>query len=243
MSFSQASITGVRMDRRGRDLCLAWTSSAATGTTFHVYVGNRLAWSGLAKSCVIPAPTTRSRIVIGTVGAGEAELDMSTDAGYPSTVADRAVLTWSGGAYLSEELTGFAIYAGANAGDAVSYTTPVALVDAVNGATATDGFGVGTFGAGGFGRAAQDYSWTSAPLGPGTWNFGVKARRAGGVESTAVTASVTISAPPRPPASFSDGTRLQVASYNSGTRVATVSFNDSPASGSPTGPDGGVGPS
>lgn len=234
MAFDDSVITGERLTPRGADLVVSWASSAPAGTVYQVYCGDRLAWSGTATRCVIPAPAERTRIAIGAVDAAEEPADMTGDGGYPSVVADRVRLEWSGGTYLAEDIASFAIYAGNIPGGAVSYTTPVGRVPVANG-TAVDGFGVGGFGEGGFGRSAGAYRWTSRPIGTGAWNFGIKARRANGAEATAATGSATLAVPPRPVEPFSDGTRLRLNTYNSGTRVATVAFNASPGDSSPSG--------
>ena len=72
MSFSQANITGVNPPvQHGTELLLSWSSTAAVGTVFQVYLNQQLVWSGVGLKCSIPLPSTLSRIDIGTVGPGE----------------------------------------------------------------------------------------------------------------------------------------------------------------------------
>jgi hypothetical protein len=91
----------------------------------------------------------------------------------------------------------------------------------------TDGFGYGGFGQGGFGQSAGSYSWTSQPLSGGNWQWGVKPFDTAGNEGSPQTATVTVAAPPLPPAPFSDMTRMQY-SYNSSTKQAVLEWNSSP---------------
>jgi hypothetical protein len=217
MAWSTSSITNVRVERLGADLLLSWSSSAPAGTTHQVYLDGRLAWAGESTRIVIPTPVDLTTIAVGTVGAGEAYQEFISDAatGQPNR---RAKITWEGGTFLSESIQAFRVYQGTTPGGAVSYTTPVATVQAYAGGIVNDGFGLGWFGGGGFGRAPSSYEWQSPPLAAGTWNFGVKAVDDAGIEGTAVTSSVVIAAPPLPPSG------LAKASYNSTTRVAVLTF-------------------
>ncbi len=75
MSFSQAEITGVNPPvQHGTELLLSWSSTAAVGTVFQVYLNQQLVWSGVGLKCSIPLPSTVSRIDIGTVGPGEGQV-------------------------------------------------------------------------------------------------------------------------------------------------------------------------
>lgn len=229
MAFSQANITEVRVERDDADLLVRWSSSDAAGTPFQVYVDRRLAWHGTQRSCTIPAPHAAGNVPIdvGAVAAGEEALDLSGSLPAVVGTGGRARPEWEGGTFLDAEIESFHVYMGATPGGAVSYAEPVATITAYPQGIYTDGFGRGGFGRGGFGRSASVYAWTSLPLGPGTWNFGVKPVDSAGNEGTATTGSVAISVPPRPPAASSSGVRLTYT-YNASTRVVTLNWLASP---------------
>lgn len=228
MAFSQATITdGPNISPDGTDMLVQWTSSSPAGTVFQVYQDGTLAWSGTARSVHLPMPRTRVYIQVGTVGAGEDLDDFSGSLpGFPGG-GNRATLAWSGGRSLGDDIKEFRVYGGTAPGGAVSYTTPLATIPANPAGLWLDGWGMGPYGAGGYGAASIPYTWTSEPLAGGTWNFAVKAVDAAGNESTAATTSVVISAPPRPPAPNDAGLRLTYT-YNSGTRVPTLAWSAAP---------------
>lgn len=230
MPFDQSSIVEVRPPTwDGTTLQLSWTSTAPTGTTFQVYVGRRLAWYGTSRWVALTMPDSRVRIDVGTVGPGESTVDFSTT--LPPAAGDRVTLTWFGGSYLDptglDDVQGFRIYGSHRAGWEVDMSEPLAEIQAYPGGIPIDGFGIGGFGQGGFGRAASIYRWTSTALGPGTWAFTVVPFDAAGNEGAGTLLATTVVAPPRPPASDPDGSRLR-CSYDPETRRATLSWNPSP---------------
>ena len=103
--------------------------------------------------------------------------------------------------------------------------TPLANIPAYTNGMTTAGFGMGGFGAGGFGSASASYSWTSAPLPGGDWTFAVVAYDTAGNLGAPAFESITIIAPPAPPALFADGERLHYA-VTGGAIVLT--WNPSP---------------
>lgn len=231
MAFSQSSITSVATKREDDTLAVRWTSSAAVGTTYQVYIDGKRAWSGTAKVARFPWPTSRVQIEVGTVGAGEGLTDFSGSLPSPGGSGDRVTLSWQGGTYLGD-VSNYRIYRSATAGGAIDYSAPIAIVEAYPANVALDGFGLGGFGKGGFGLAATTYTWTSSPLTTGSWSFGIVAVDSAGNETgTPVTTTVAVSSRPYPPAPFGDLARLHYT-YNSTTRVATLSWN-----AASTGPD------
>jgi hypothetical protein len=226
MSFSQSSITSVNPPvQHGTQLLLSWTSSAPSGTIFQVYLNQQLVWSGVGQSCSIPLPTAISRIDIGTVGPAESQIHFSAE--LPSSPARQVTLSWLGGTYQGTDIAGFRIYGEQIPGGGIDYTTVVATVPAYVAGIVTDGFGYGGFGQGGFGQAAGSYTWTSQPLSGGNWQWGVKRFDTAGNEGSPQTATVTVSAPPLPPAPFPDMSRMQY-SYDSSTKQAVLDWNASP---------------
>jgi hypothetical protein len=231
MPFDQSTITEVLPPVwDGSSLQLEWTSTSPPGTLFQVYVAQRLVWHGTSRWVAITMPSSRVRIDIGAVGPDEGNVDFS--ASLPASPGDRARLAWLGGTYLdptgNDDVAGFRIFGETTPGAGVNLASPLAEIKAYPGGILTDGFGLGGFGQGGFGRAASTYEWTSRSLSAGTWSFAVASIDAAGNQGTPVTTSITINAPPRPPARFADGTRLK-ASYNPGTRTVTLTWQPSPS--------------
>ena len=230
MSFT--TVSDVRLSRDEADLLVSWTSSQPDGTIFQIYLNRALVWAGTERKARVPYDgTARSRIDVGYVGASEVHTDYSGSLPSGSGTGDRVTLTWLGGTYLdssgNDDIQGFRVYMSTIAGGAISYASPVADIAAYGSTDPMDGFGLGGFGGGGFGRSDSSYTWTSNPLGPGVWQFAVKPYDVAGNEGTGSTVSKTISAPPRPPAVYNDGTRLRY-SYNATTHVPTLTWQPSP---------------
>lgn len=230
MSFT--AVTDVRLTRDETDLFVAWTSTEADGTVFQVYYNRELVWSGTERKTRVPYDgTARCRIDVGFVGSAEGHTDYSASLPSGTGTGDRVTLTWLGGTYLdptgNDDVQGFRVYMSTVAGGAVSYASPVADIAAYGSTEPLDGYGLGGYGEGGYGRSASNYSWTSNPLGPGVWNFAIKSYDSAGNEGTASTTSKTVAAPPRPPAVYSDGTRLRYT-YNATTHVPTLTWQASP---------------
>jgi hypothetical protein len=120
-------------------------------------------------------------------------------------------------------------------------TAPVAVVPAEGYSGPLGGFGSGGFGSGGFGYAAVAYTWRGPALAAGTWSFAVAPVGPGGVEGAATPLTVTIVAPPEPPAPFPDGLRVHGA-YDPATGLLVLTWNgpSSAPPGSPFDPGGGI---
>lgn len=228
MAFSQATITdGPTISAIDAELRVSWTSSSAAGTWFQVYANRKLAWSGVKRSMSLPLPSDRAWIQVGTVADGEQNTDFSSSLPSLGLSGNRAQLNWYGGRYLAEDVESFKVYGESTPGGGINYSIALATIAAHPNGVYRDGFGVGRFGQGGFGRSEVKYQWTSTPKTTGTWNWAVKAVDSAGNESSALTFSTAISVHPRPPAANADGSRLTYT-YNSGTRVATLAWNASP---------------
>jgi len=210
----------------GGDLRVSWVSSSPPGTSFQVYVDRRLAWSGQVRSCHLPHPQGPTAVDVVAVDPGSERVDYS--GGFAVLPTRFAALRWTGGLYLSRSLLGFRVYASLAPGGPVSYATPVAQIPWAPRGIPQDGFGVGGFGAGGFGFSAVLYQWTSGPLGPGAWGFGIVAYDAGGLAGPASEAVATIAGPPRQPAARRGGPRVSLA-LDPATRVPTLTWLPSPA--------------
>ena len=137
MAFDQSTISEITVKRSGGDLKIAWTSSAADGTWFQVYVGRRLTWYGKERSLKIPWPTERVPVDVGAVLPTECVTDFSGS--LPGLPLNRACLTWQGGTFLAAGIAGYAIYGSASPGGSVSFAKPLARIKAYQGAL-TDGF-------------------------------------------------------------------------------------------------------
>jgi hypothetical protein len=223
--FSQIYILSVAKPvQYGSELLLSWTSNAPAGLVFQVYLNQQLVWNGSSTRCSIPLPAIVARIDIGMVGVANRTVS------YASSLApspDRqVVLNWLGGTYEGADLAGFHVYGEHAAGHGIDFAEVLGTVSAYTAGIFTDGFGYGGFGYGGFGAASGAYSWTSAPLASGTWQWGVKPFDVAGNEGPAQTAAVGVTAPSLPPAPFPDRTRLHYA-YSPGSKKATLSWNAS----------------
>lgn len=230
MPFDQSTIQGVEPPYwDGSTLQISWISTAPPGTVFQVYVDRVLAWHGTSRWVAITMPRALARIDVGAVGPGEASMDFS--AMLPPAPKDRVDLRWLGGTFLSpddDDISGFRVFGEPKAGDGIDMSKPLAEIQAYPGGVILDGFGLGGFGQGGFGRAASSYRWTSPPLASGVWSFAVASFDHAGNQGAAVTTTVSVNAPPRPPGLYPDGTRLKYA-YDPTTGRATLSWNPSPA--------------
>jgi hypothetical protein len=225
--FSQAFILSVSPPVQiGTELFLSWTSNAPAGLVFQVYLNRQLIWTGSGTAASIPLPSVpASRIDIGTVGLANRYISYAGSLpGAPQRVAE---LSWLGGTYEGADIAGFHVYGEHSPGAGIDYTAILGTVPAYIAGIITDGFGYGGFGQGGFGEAAGFYSWTSGPLASGTWQWGVSPYDQAGNEGTVQVTAVGITAPPLPPASFPDRTRLHYA-YSPGSKKVTLSWNASP---------------
>ena len=239
MSFSQATISDVRVDQDGPELFVSW-SSTAPGSCYQVYVDRRLSWSGLARRCHIPLPPGSSGrnvwIDVGTVALQEATIDFSAQLPTSSSLTTRALLTWNGGTYLDptglDDVRGFLVYASPVAGAAVDFAGVPATISAYPGGWISDGFGLGGFGDGGFGRSASTYQWESDFLASGVWSFAVVPYdHAGNARGTGQMAGVTIREAPLPPAVSASGVRLAYQYSGPSSRLATLTWQPSPSAG------------
>jgi hypothetical protein len=212
VAFSQTTIQDVAVTRADAELAVSWFASDPEGTWYQVYVDRVLSWHGTRRRCVVPFPhhtgSQSLRIEVGSVLPSEAGQDFSASLPTPPGGGMRFTLGWQGGAFLGADIAGFHIYTGLTPGGAVNYAEPVDTVTAYPQGLVNDGFGMGGFGSGGYGSAGGDYSWTSEPVSPGTWNYAVRSFDAAGNESSSVTGSVTVAGPPRPPARNASGRRL-----------------------------------
>jgi hypothetical protein len=217
--FDQSQIISVNppIQRQGT-LFLRWISAAPAGTWFQVYVNRMLMWSGQRTSAEVPAPSSTSRIDIGTVGDGEARTNFS--ASLPTSLQNRAELTWEGGSFLDPsglgDIAGFYVWMSPSPSTAVDFSQTVANVPAYTNGITTDGYGMGGYGAGGYGFAGANYSWTSDGLAGGIWSFAVAAYNLEGAIGDIVTVDLTILGPPAPPASFQGGSRLHYVLHGYG---------------------------
>jgi hypothetical protein len=228
--FDQSTITDIKTPVwDGSALHLEWISTAPAGTIFQVYVAQALAWQGTSRWVAIPMPSTRVRIDIGAVGPGEGTTDFSAQ--LPPAFSDRARLSWIGGTYLdatgNNDVVAFRVYGESSPGSGIDYGQSLAELNAYPGGIVTDGYGLGGFGQGGYGRASSSYHWTSPPLASGTWAFAIVSTDTAGNMGAPVVSTVAISTPPRPPASFPDGSRLDY-SYDSSTRRLSLKWQASP---------------
>lgn len=220
MPFDPSPISLLPLREDSGMLVIEWESTAPAGTAYQVYVGRRLAWYGTRTRADVPAPLAKARVDVGAVAPSEAAADLS--AGLPAAYSESASLSWLGGRYLADDLQGFRVYSEPSPGAGVDYSGPVADLAAYVGDVYTDGWGMGGWGSGGWGSVASRYSWTSGPLGYGTWAFAVRPYDDAGNEGPPMTTIVAIAAPPPPPPiDPARGVRMWYE-YDPTTRVATL---------------------
>lgn len=238
MAFSQSAILDVDLQPDGTDLLISWTSSASVGTSYQVYVDHRLTWSGRAKRCQVPMPSSSSHrniwVDVGTVAPGESTLDFSSQLSSLQLGVGKATLSWNGGTYLdssgADQVQGFRIYQSPSAGLAVDFNFPVADLPAYPGGWVSDGFGLSGFGSGGFGRAGSSYQWTAMGLSTGLWQFCViPYDPVGNNRGPGQSSSITIQTAPLPPAPDATGRRLTYSYDGPSTRLLTLNWLPSPS--------------
>lgn len=226
MAFSQTTIQEARATRDGADTVVSWTSSSADGTVFQVYVDGDLAWHGTERRAVLVL-TGQHRFDVGTVAAGEGSTSFASTLPAMDQPKRRVNLTWEGGSYLATNLpmAGFHVYASSAPGGSIDYSTIIGTVPVSVQGVDQGGFGEGGFGEGGFGSGNAYYTWTSDPLCPGVWQFGVKAFDEAGNESTTVTSSKTLTGPPGPPARNAAGKRMTYDTFHIATGHAYATLH------------------
>ena len=239
MAFSQSTISGVTVQADGPDLLIRWDSDAPSGTVFQAYVDHRLAWYGTSRRCHAPIPAGGAGhnlwVDVGSVAPEEAQQDFSPGLGSLGQGGAVATLTWQGGTYLDpsgqDSVQGFRVYRSDAPGGPVNRSKPVDEVPAYPGGWVSDGFGLGVFGSGGFGRSASVYDWSSGSLPGGDWGFTVVPfDRAGNERGDGRTVTVKVAAAPRPPAPSADGKRLSYSYSGPSTRLVTLHWSASPSS-------------
>jgi len=151
-----------------------------------------------------------------------------------SGTSDRAVLSWFGGTYLDasglDDIQGYSIYTSSAAGGPIDFTQLIDSVPSYPSGILTDGYGMGKFGLGGFGRAASFYQWSRCPLSSGAWEFAVVPHdREGNVQTSPGVVTVTIQTAPLPPGSDENGVRLAYSYSGALSRVATLTWLASPS--------------
>jgi hypothetical protein len=207
MAYTQTTIETVNPPAlRSGQVFLSWETSASTGTWFQVYVNQCLAWYGQRNATWLPVPSGPCRIDVGSVDPGEQATSFASM--LVAAPARRCQLEWTGGTFLGTDIAGFHIYGSHVPGVAVDFTSVLSDMTAYPTGISMDGFGMGSYGAGGLGNSASTYQWTSSALAAGNWTFAVRAYDQWGNEGNTQSVAVTVSSPPRAPAAFGNGRRL-----------------------------------
>jgi hypothetical protein len=239
MAFSQSSISGVTVQADGPELLISWDSTSPGGTVYQVYVDHRLSWFGYSRQCHAPIPPGMPGrniwVDVATVSPEEAQTDFSANLSSLARGAGRPLLSWLGGTFLDpsgqDDIQGFRIYRSPSANAPLDHSVPIDEVPAYPGGWVCDGFGLGGFGSGGFGRVATAYEWTSEGLPSGVWQFAVvPLDREGNERGVGQEVSVSVDAPPRPPAPSASGDRLTYSYSGPATRMVTLNWLASPFS-------------
>ncbi len=232
MAFDQSVITDVTVTPDGGDFIVKWTTTAPAGTVYQVYVNHLLRWHGTATRTILTFVGDVT-VAVGAVAAGEDLVDFSGSLAAVETPTKAIQLTWDGGEWeeTTLDVAGFHVYKSLTPGSSISYVTPIATIPLSVQGTTVGGWGAGGWGAGGWGAGLASYSWTSDPLCPGSWSFGVKPFDIASNEGTAVETTSVVVGPPQPPARNAAGDRLTYANFHlsGGHAFATLHWLASPA--------------
>jgi hypothetical protein len=208
--FSQSLVSGLSFLRVGSELQISWVSSAPSGTSYQIYLNHVLVWSGEETTALLPWPSGPIDADVGTVEPGEEAVDFSST--LPAVTAEYCELQWTGGTSLDtgDGVAGFKIFGSPAAGQSISYATAIGSVMVDQS------------------EPTAPYAWTSGPLTTGVWQFAVVPfDLAGNLSSDHETASVTVAAPPAPPAPNDQGIRLTYT-FDPATGIATLHWLASP---------------
>jgi hypothetical protein len=211
--FDQSVITGVAAPTySGHQVFLSWTSTAAAGSVYQIYVDAVLSWSGSATKAWLPTPTDGvGRVDIGRVDADEQFTDFSASLDIPRR---KIRLAWTGGTSLGATLVEFRVYGPAADTASIDFTRIAARVAAFPGGNPV---------------ASGSYSWTSPALPSGTYAYAVVPVDAAGNEGTRQFATEVLAVPPLPSAAAADGSRLGYQFHANGTTpTVTLSWLPSP---------------
>jgi hypothetical protein len=222
MPFDSTSITEIIVDTSSHDLFIHWTSPSSFGVWFQVYVNGTLNWCGQARHCSVPRPAYQPgqivAVEVGEVLPQEIYQDFSSILSGSKSLGT-VTLNWLGGSYLDpsggDDVLGFTITSSRTPNTAIDPTNVVGSVLAYPGGWIGDGFGLGPFGKGGFGRAASEYSWKSGANASGTWQFAVQPfDHAGNSSPSRSVVTCNIQSIPLPPPRNSTGLRLTYKQSN-----------------------------
>lgn len=229
-----------------RSALVTW-DSAYTGMLHQAYVNGRFAGVTIdaeQRHLVVQAPVSLNaavRVEVIAVNPGDAHLDFSEELEQPPASSGRVRLTLLRSQVLPVEAT-VDFHCDHGTGE-VQYdeplnATPIPIWPCLQDkagfgmarfgagdfgydSAAAVGFGKGSFGRGHFGLDADTIAWTSPPLPPGSYRFGVKVRDALGYESPATeTETITVIPAAKPVA------RLGITAYQAQTNQLTLSISD-----------------
>ena len=154
-------------------------------------------------------------------------VDLSKSLPQLPSLSRRIRLSWNGGTYLDttgdDDISGFLISGTLRIDSKPETTQIVAKIAAYPGNWIADGYGLGQFGGGGFGRSATTYTWTSDPLCGGSWTFAVASEdKEGNAGPVVLSVTQSIESPPLPPSGSSMGSALSYQYVGPVARVATL---------------------
>jgi hypothetical protein len=229
--FTESGIVNVSISNIYTDIYITWDIDSEIVTppaTYQVYIDGQLRWSGDVRRATIPGVPSGRDVTVHVGRVAPANRDIDYSAGFTAH-GNRARLTWEGGRWIDEDLTGFNIYVTQGPGAAgTDMTRPVASVPAAPGGGWGDGFGRGPFGRAPFGRGSVSYEWTSPPLTRGLWTFAVASiDRMGTLSADPPAVTIEIVGPPSSPPAGPDGRKVWIESYDETTRVARIRWNPS----------------
>ncbi len=210
MPFSQLGIGNISLELVSSELRVSWTTDSQNAQCFQVYVDRVLKWQGYTRYCFLPVPSgslaRNTWVEVGAVPPSEAFKDYASSLTAGALGGDCVNLSWLGGTYLdsssSDSVAGYKIF-GSLGHDASVLSTNLGDVSAYPGSWISDGFGMGFFGQGGFGKSPTLYSWVSNPLSAGVWSFVVTSYNlVGDLGATSTPLAVAVqSFPPAPQSS------------------------------------------
>lgn len=232
MPLRQSEILSTTVIQVGLDLRVHWTSTSQV-KMFQVYVNHRLSWVGCDQYCSIPISSQshdgRIWIDVGAIDPQELYCDFSSTLASAPLIGN-ASLAWSGGTYLddsgNDDVAGFQVHELDDPTATPDFSTLRDILPAYPGGRITDGYGLGGFGDGGYGRSASSYRWQASGFASGNRTFAVVPfDHSGQTRGTGTRVTFAVQAAPMPSVVNNQNAGLSLSYAGNVTRIATLKWS------------------